>query len=147
MPAALRCGDWIGDVSGLDLGVWQQHHSLAGGWWGGAIGPLAALAALCGRGRRRLDRWQEASGDATAEGCGDATNGPQGQRHRQDRPLYSEPEPSVMPSRELLRHGADASATRSFAISTSCPSPTQTTQERERATAGKYVLVNPDRVN
>jgi hypothetical protein len=52
-----------------------------------------------------------------------------------------------MPSGELLRHGADASATRSFAISTSCPSPTQTTQERGRATAGKYVLVNPDRVN
>jgi hypothetical protein len=53
----------------------------------------------------------------------------------------------VMPSRELLRHGADASATRSFAISTLCPSPTETTQERGRATAGKYVLVNPDRVN
>jgi hypothetical protein len=108
---------------------------VAAGWGGSHWAPLAALAGLCGRGRRRLDRWQEASGDATAEGCGDATDGPQGQRHRQDRPLYSKPEPSVMPSGELLRHGADASATRSFAISTSCPSPTQTTQERGRATA------------
>jgi hypothetical protein len=51
-----RCGDYESGVSGFDLGVWQQHHSLAGGWWGGAIRTLAALARLCGRGRRRLDR-------------------------------------------------------------------------------------------
>jgi hypothetical protein len=33
----------------------------------------------------------------------------------------------VMSSGELVRHGADASAIRGFAISTSCPSPIQTT--------------------
>jgi hypothetical protein len=45
-----RCGSGI---SGVDLGLWRSTHSLAGGWWGGDIGPLAGL---CVRGGRRLDR-------------------------------------------------------------------------------------------
>jgi hypothetical protein len=42
---------------------------VAAGWGGSHWAPLAALAGLCGRGRHRLDRWQEASGDATRRGA------------------------------------------------------------------------------
>jgi hypothetical protein len=114
------------------LGRWLRS-------WGSAV---AGGARSTGGRRRAVTPPQE--------GGGDATGGPRGQRHRQDRSLYSLPRTRTQrdairgvapPWRRCLGPPAASRSRRPV------PSPTQTTQERGRATPGKYVLVNPDRVN
>jgi hypothetical protein len=164
MPVARPMRRWWGrGVSGFDLGVGQQHHSRAGGCWAatgvlrrvscavpGADWSLAVLAGLCARGGRRLDRrderrWRHQCPPGAAPPPGPAavlllrtripgsglpaTGSGQAVAHRKAcRPTHERP---PHPTKHSLPSVA----------------PHQQPQEGGRATPGKYVMLNHDRVN
>lgn len=157
-------------VGGLNRGVWQQHHPLAGGWCGATIGPLAVFAGLCARSERQLDRQEErrwryrcfTGSSATAGtdhgnsprtrilGSRPATGSGQAVAHR--RSIQTSPRApeealgaGVAVSGALHRDGRHLGPPTAWASRSPLPAPTQNQQPQEggRSPAGKYVVPNP----
>jgi hypothetical protein len=138
-----RCGGGGLGVGGLDLGVWQQHHSLAGSGWRGAIGPAGcARGALWSREAPARQTRSEAvappmppTGSATA-GTGRCT------------PLPN-PHPGFRGAGHRIRSGR--SPPESVQTNRRAPTPRQTNTSNHRKEDEQHPVntstLNPDRVN